>query len=144
MAKNDAQLSFPFCEHSHFVGQPIVEYLKLLCVDDILSFLITCVSTFFLKATDPNKPTKRKATDDFQTSADRKLIISDDEDEEEGKEPGSKRKRKPGTVWRTVFCFILKRNLRLHLFIYLREVIITSVLNEDPPCLVEGGYAPPI
>jgi len=47
-------------------------------------------------ATDPTKPTKRKATDDFQTSSDGKLIIPDDEDEEEGYEPGSKRKRKPG------------------------------------------------
>ena len=49
-----------------------------------------------LKATDPTKPAKRKATDDFQTSADGKLIIPDDDDEEERHEPGSKRKRKPG------------------------------------------------
>ncbi|KAJ7336525.1 pre-rRNA processing protein [Desmophyllum pertusum] len=47
-------------------------------------------------ATDPTKPTKRKATDDFETSTDGKLIIPDDEDEEERNEPGSKRKRKPG------------------------------------------------
>lgn len=46
--------------------------------------------------TDPNKPVKRKATDDFETSADGKLIIPDDEDEEERHEPGAKRKSKPG------------------------------------------------
>lgn len=48
------------------------------------------------EATDPTKPTKRKATDDFETSADGKLIIPDDENEEERHEPGSKRKRKQG------------------------------------------------
>lgn len=48
-------------------------------------------------ATDPTKSTKRKATDDFQISSDGKLIIPDDEDEREEQEPGSKRKRKPGT-----------------------------------------------
>lgn len=47
-------------------------------------------------ATDPKKPTKRKATDDFQVSSDGKLIIQDNEDEEEQHEPGSKRKRKSG------------------------------------------------
>ena len=49
------------------------------------------------EVTDPNKPVKRKATDDFETSADGKLIIPDDEDEEERHEPGAKRKSKPGT-----------------------------------------------
>jgi len=47
-------------------------------------------------ATDPKKPTKRKATDDFETSADGKLIIPDDEDEEVRQESGSKRKRNLG------------------------------------------------
>ena len=48
------------------------------------------------QATDPKKPAKRKATDDFETSADGKLIIPDDENEEERREPGSKRKRNLG------------------------------------------------
>lgn len=47
-------------------------------------------------ASDPTKPTKRKKTDDFETSADGKLIIRDDESENELQEPGAKRKRKPG------------------------------------------------
>lgn len=58
--------------------------------------VFTYVWTSLVKATDPTKPGKRKATDDFETSADGKLIIPDDEDEEERQEPGSKRKRKPG------------------------------------------------
>jgi len=49
-----------------------------------------------VKATDPKKPAKRKATDDFETSADGKLIIPDDHDEEERQETGSKRKRNLG------------------------------------------------
>ena len=29
-----------------------------------------------------------------------------------------------------------KKNLRVHVSIYLREVVIKSLLDEDPPCLV--------
>ena len=42
-------------------------------------------------ATDPDKRTKRRHKEDFQTSKDGRLIIEDDE-EEEKPEPGSKRK----------------------------------------------------
>ena len=58
---------------------------------------IPWLASFLLKATDPRKPAKRKAGDDFEISADGKLIIPDEEGEEERDEPGSKRKRKPGT-----------------------------------------------
>lgn len=57
---------------------------------------LSYIFTFLFEASDPTKPSKRKKTDDFETSADGKLIIRDDESENELQEPGAKRKRKPG------------------------------------------------
>lgn len=60
---------------------------------------LSYISTFLFEASDPTKPTKRKKTDDFETSADGKLIIRDDKSDNELQEPGAKRKRKPGNGW---------------------------------------------
>ena len=71
------------------------KYLELAVSKLPLSYIFT----FLFEASDPTKPTKRKKTDDFETSADGKLIIRDDESENELQEPGAKRKRKPGDGW---------------------------------------------
>ena len=57
---------------------------------------------FLLEASDPRKAAKRKVTNDFEISADGKLIIPD---EDERQEPGDKRKRKQGMFTNAIFVF---------------------------------------
>lgn len=45
-------------------------------------------------ASDPTKPVKRKAMNDFEISSEGKLLIPDKENKEDREEPGNKRKRK--------------------------------------------------
>lgn len=53
------------------------------------------VLKFLPEASDPRKAAKRKVTNDFEISADGKLIIPN---EDERQEPGDKRKRKQGML----------------------------------------------
>lgn len=75
------------------------------------------------QATDPKKPTKHKATDDFQVSSDGKLIIQDNEDEEEQHEPGSKRKRKLGTC-------PVRRLLEVYCWCWFVRPLISTALRQ--------------
>ena len=57
---------------------------------------------FLPEASDPRKAAKRKVTNDFEISADGKLIIPD---EDERQELGDKRKRKQGVLTNAIFVF---------------------------------------